>query len=698
MKNRYLPTFPIRTVSEDRGAVLIYLAVILVVLIGFVGMGIDSSVLGASESQQRHTAEYLALTALRTFSGRPATEDIYTRLFAARDHAQQVAGANIMLAEPFLYLPAQPEELGPLDDGGGGTVPDGPNGRIAPGLWYFVPPASCALEPTPCPCDTSGNWAGPCFRELDFDDPAQQTIVPNAFRAELHLRPESPLRTFFMRVLGAEFVSVASSATAATVPTHGVLLTDLSRSSAGQNHRHYEAWGAEESSEYAFQLKNKTCLGPSDHTNPCQTLTLWPGAPPPPAGHYISCGAVGDALGPPTDCEFMGKTFLDLYTAIYNSHCNSPPPLIRRTRGATTTPIHRHFKDDYACYTVNYQDGNESPVTEHYLIDTYRSVVTDIFDPAYTIGPEPLSTMLYGMHYALDRVTQRNVIGDMIGAVGFDQSAWIRSRKFPLSRPGLPDYESLKRITDVDNQTPQTLEERFQTHLFFPRVDALGNIPGALTEAVNMLLTASDRDLSQKFVVLITDGISFCQNDASCDLSATGFQNSFNEAASIVQNQFVPNGIKLHVVFIGRTGGPHTLLVQSSNDPTECMEEGEARFGSQPIPLVDVNAYTDTLPEALTDETKYFFPANQYYNLARMTDGIWGPVRPCFPVSGTCTDLTITLNSACEAGSPGTSVTLLPYTDNYGRLQYDPLGRHPREQFEEYIEQVLSNEPYVLVQ
>ncbi len=679
--------------SFQNGAIVPIIALFIVVILIFGALAIDSTVVATSKSQQQHTTEYVALAALNAFGS--ASGNSLNKLYASRDRAAEIAGINIMLGDSLSGYSHQAVQLGPvISTGQTASSTDGANGKITPGVWHFFPPIDCTNKPTPCPCN-NGRWAGPCFQELDFNDPNQTNTTPNAFRADLRLHPDSPLRTLFAKVIGQDYIPLQSTATAAIVPHHGVLLVDLSRSSTMETHHPYERYGRDNSTEYAFKLTNTVgCNSYTDHTNPCTPR------PPPYLCRDINTNTYvpyASAINwPPTICDFVGGSPPGLYTALYNYYCSLPP--LPPRRGTLTQPT-RHFKDDYGCYIVSYHDENGSPRSDHYLIDKYRCQETDssssAFCPNYHDGPEPLNTMLHGVNYALQLIAARQVPGDLIGAIGFDQSAKIPERRFNLVPPTDPSFTTLQRITDIDNQTDSTLEERIQNHFFFPRVDASSNYPEALKEALEMLKNAPASESAENFVAILSDGLTFCKSSGECEVSEAGFQESFNESHDLILNEYVPNKIRLHFLMKGSISSPHTLLLPSANGDGSCMSEEEARLSNPPVEFVDYSTISSPLADALIDSSLNFFAPNKFYELVQATNGIWGPIRPC--CGSSCPDVSSQIASACAKATQQGPISLLPLVRN-GRLSCDSKGKDARTQIEDYVNQVISRNPYVLVE
>ncbi|MCC6953178.1 MAG: hypothetical protein IT290_03580, partial [Deltaproteobacteria bacterium] len=54
-------------IEDERGITIVFLAIIVVALMGMIGLPIDSGMLATTSSQYRHTAEYAVTSALETY-------------------------------------------------------------------------------------------------------------------------------------------------------------------------------------------------------------------------------------------------------------------------------------------------------------------------------------------------------------------------------------------------------------------------------------------------------------------------------------------------------------------------------------------------------------------------------------------------------------------------------------------------------
>ena len=671
---------------QERGAILLLVEMLVVGFLILAGIVIDGTILSTSKTQRAHIAEYVAFEALETYHETPGAFNV--KLEASRARAEAISSINVYLAKPFTTDPGAADSFGT----NGVSSPAGTrNGWIIPGIWHHVPPADCSALPTPCPCSGSGEWAGPCFEELDLD--LNPGAVPNAFRADLNLPVSSPFKTLFAKVGGVSTMEVAARAIATVVPRTGVFLVDLSRSSHYETHVPYEGAGANayRATESAFYVSDRAC--PADFSNPCMT-----------AG---TCAIAG---GPYPDTL---PSFTGLYDYIWdNTKSLTRWPLVGSTRpGISPSDTTKHYRGDYGCYDVTYTDGTEPPRSDNYLVDRYVGLMgTKSYE-----GPEPLTSMLHGVHEALTLMEDQNVPGDGIGLIGFDQSAKIQERQFAVTSPGAADFNDMLEITNIAAATGSAEQtNRLRNHMFFIRKDAQANYPEALREALRLMRAATNGALSRNFVVMMGDGISSCDGGRVCGGAEEDFDSAMAELETLVQTEMVPHQFQLHMLMIGDHARPHTMLTRSVLNPSLCMEEREARTASTPLSFVDTLSDTDSSAswsEGMTLRSgKFFHGAGRLYKLVRDTDGTWAPIRKACESGGVPADVRSALNTACAAATAGVKldglgnptdqplpVTVPSYTDSDGRLLCDPMGRSKRQQISEFMKSIVGGSPYVLV-
>ena len=654
----------------ERGSVVVFLVMLSVALVVMAGMAINTALWSAEWEDKRQEAEFLALAALKKYSDTTGTTDY--RLEQARLRAEQIASANTSAAQGLTVDPHAEKEIGVYDR----ADPESLAGYIVPGYWHKEEPDDCTGLPSPCPCQ-GGVWSGACFEVMDLDDPLNAGREPNAFEAVVYNRADSPIQNLFGKVTGFETSELEARSIAVVQERHGVFLVDLSRSSHVETHIPYETtdnttW--HRAAESAFKLSNTAC--PGDRSNPC----LPPASPPAPPATGTSCTFEG-GIGAPS-----------LYSGIWNYYFPAGTGQIEDTRGGISD-ADKHFKDDYQCFAVSYQDDDEPAVSENYLIDTYRGVTPTAADYE---GPEPLSTFFEGIHEALEIVNTGDGPATKLGIVGFDRSAKIDKRIIPLSQPGSLEFQDMLLITDIENEDAASRIKRFEDYIMFPRADGYSNYPAALRQALDMLTEDIDAPNVENFVMILSDGLTNCSEGGVCNSDETSYLSSVSESLNIVLNDYVANNVRLDFVVASQTSQPHTMLMRAPSNPSECLSDEDARLSNPPTAMVDYTTGAATFEQASLGNGFYYNP-NQFYNAVVATDGFWEPLRPCCTVAGSCSDVTTVLNTACE-NSLTDIVVAAPHTDAFGRLICDAGGRDRRTQIKEVMRKILARTPFVLVE
>lgn len=709
------------TRTED-GAVLTILAIVAVVLLLAVGLGLDTMIFGSSKAQRRHTAEYVALAAIREFSQSTQTT-AGGRLVDAKDRAQQIAGVNVFIGSAYHVGGLSTEQLGPLGSSPTFT-PDGPTGKITPGLWYAYPPwdptTGLCSEPNglssvgDCPCDASAKWAGPCFRPLDFNNGTESSIEPNAFQAELWLRAGTKIWTLFSRLVGKDYFWLHSKATAAVVPTHHVMLLDLSRDSHNETHLPYErvgykrpAYGNIGPSEYAYRLVSPSSC--SANSYPCNAV-----APP---STPVLCSSSTSPIYTTTDCQLRGG-YAD---AIFNFWCLTRPNFRDQRVTDASDAEHlfyqvstRHARNEYLCAPVSYRE-NGVLKSENYIVDSFRGWTNEDPDPTkkqYYDGPEPLTTMLEGVYEATQIVEGRLVRGDLIGMIGIDQSASIDIRTFAPSAPGTTTFVDLEDVTnptiDAGGDWVTRLRKRNNQHMLFPRHNASLDLPEGLFRAREMLRTLPNSLSAERMVTYIGDGLTSCFGDPSdpdgqCGVDDDDYiKRSVDASVNFVEAAYRVDRIKFNLLLVGDIVGPHTVVRRGSSAGTsaDCMTEDEALESN--FDWVDQSSPT-TLYQALTKQPSvdvFFNYPHRLQRAAASTAGLFAAIRPpCNGASCNATTNRTSLRTACTAAAAGAvPSSVAGLTDSSGRLRCDIDCRTRREQIREAMRRIYFRNPYALVE
>jgi len=685
----------------------------LVILV-FAGLAIDSAFLTTSKVQQRQLSEYVALESLHTYLQTPGSLD--TKLLAVRSRASEITSQNILLGNRMSGSTSGPNDVRASTDG----ATAGTNGTVYPGIWWYREPTSQApLANCPAYEKWGQPWTGQFFQFVDLD------LFPNcrinSFQAILHFSGDSGIRTTFMRAAGVTTTSeTISDAVAATYPRRGVFLVDLSRSTHAETHLPYEAAGGAEQDQY-FKLSSEFSFRAS-----------------------IGCAAnntIPAACMPPgTTCDIYGGSVAGLYESLWLSSSVPPPPtlggydFIKPGARVAGEPPYSHHRDEYKCYDITYTDPRISatPRTETYFVDMRR-------DADY-LGPEPLTTMLRGVNYGYGLMAQTWVQGDMLGILGFDQSAVIPERRFNLSEPESPGFNEAVNLTDIENDPPCLSDPgvsasvcRVRDKFFISRDRGHSNIAEALQEARRGLIAVATDQPAENFVMLLSDGLGNCDRNRNCGSSDARYMASYTDVQDVIRNQYIPDDIRFHFLSFGDVTGAHTLVVPSPSkvdelgNSTACMTEEEARDHSPPLFLTDFTSGKSATPEAtfrqatlnmggafindpdfpgqrIKSQGTRFYSPNQLFELTRDSQGRWFPTRPPCRVGGVNTNIQNNLKTACTGktfsqtnGRP-TAITVGPFTDNFGRLLCDPEGLIRMRQVTQAMDVVLGRSPYIIVQ
>lgn len=380
-----------------------------------------------------------------------------------------------------------------------------------------------------------------------------------------------------------------------------------------------------------------------------------------------------------------------------------------RPVGDTNTAV--HYESDYTqVVDVGNLTGNAQFTNQRFVVDTVTK-------------PEPLTSVLSGVHRVMSAVAGRNVSGDKLGFIGFDKEV-LDIRKLNLSEPANAEFQAFVDATDTT--IPLNQYEKF---LFPRKFDAaaneiISNLRVALEAAYVMIEADQPPDLVERFVMLVTDGLSGCPEAKEgaatpCEESQEYIEEAITEIKSFLKENFKTEEIALHIVLANPKVAPHTLA-RSAGDGEGCMTDGNVRDadGGEFTSIDDSWAVS---PVNWADPAHPIYYPNTLYDEASDLNGLWGPVRPCCrgdngggSPEGDCKNVVEDLNNVCatepEAGktinsSPGFATFLggegnwakVPGVDDKGRLFCDPAERDEKEQIEDYFNALIKNPPIVLV-
>ncbi len=739
------PNYTGLPVKNERGGILPFVSIIAVVLILFAGLAIDTSFLSVSKFDQDSDAGKAALAALHAWktSSLPTESD---KMDLAQNRVASILEKNYSISESRQQSFSK-------------TVGDTPTdfASVSFGDWFFEDPgcgdATQTFDTTAsCPCPL-GVWKRPCFLETSAAEVANQNKTVNAYRVNLSTPQGNPIKNFFGSVAGQADVYLSSEATAASYSKNIIFLIDLSRSSFEDTHFSQPKIQPSVTGYPGVHLSNylagydeteaaNNIFYASEYNFRCNE------------GVYTDCNKhINDGMPTwgcenPASCQMLGGS--GLANTIWNSYMASSmagAPVGHgdtRAMGPATLRVNplKHFKDDYAGlpladpsnYGFHYVDAHCQASDQPGIIEGYMDDC-----PVEYLGPEPLSSVLAGVRHALDLLQPV----DGVGVIGFDSAADNYHRRFhggvslptdindPLSAipPFVPEpatdissispiMQRLREVMDVEARDGDFFLKRVQKHHFLNLDDDNLDIPEALSEALGVLQSAPNFDISENIVVLISDGITNCVG-GTCGNDYQSYQDSMAAAEQIIDDNYIPAGVKFHFINVGELAGAHQILRRGVDPVSDtCLEPGPF---SENVQLVNPCAScldTDSCGTCTDGQANWdnfqigqekFYEANRLYVKAVETGGTYRAVLPaCDPSligggislaqcrAGSFED---SLENLCEAApSPGDVVTVPQFTDDSGRMLCEPGCRTKSEQIKNQMEKIFDSPGFFLVQ
>jgi len=691
---------------EERGAVLILLALMVFVIIAFLALSVDTTLISASRVHSQLASNTAVMGALEAFG---------SRLTAGRTQAQALTDANGALAVAEAKLSANFNSKNPgwfTQRVSGNTQGDleicpamGANGCLRPVQFYFpIPQGGICPSPTPWTLATNDpNWR-PCACDVSCEcgencpnDPQVTGVPANGLKLRYNIDSNSPIRGIFRTIANvaqggspAE-VTYGFTARAVLTPRNAIFLLDLSDS----------------------MTRGPTAPPNFYATNQNPTF---PGCGFPPYSYAVNPGSV---------CNMNGTTLMNGFTALgvnasseKNRYANC---VYRAPDNAGGPPGPGETTANYSCV----QFDATFPTQIQGLADRYDGVIVNT-----TYAPEPLTSSLNGVNQAMQEFVARRVPNDRIGIVGFDHER-------VLNRILAQNMASDLTIEPVQIDTtpgslfdqflqatngggfPLTTSAKWNKYLFPRRFDSIGtkyavysDLPEALILARRMIFNTPNFRTAQNLVVMFSDGLTNCYAPGTVGPAGTrcGDENSwgnayFNNSLPLVEaelnNNYRTNRITFDMFMLDSGTMPHELMWNMSG---RCATIDEAR--SLGMPVVDTTG-------------SVFYQVNRLFDAVAATGGMWAPIRDCRRSGGVCSPITTTtLNTACAGinnaavkaslgaaisgsgnvvnGSSGTEYPASPYWDSRGRVSYDVLNRTPSQQVSDYMNQILAKPPFVL--
>lgn len=680
---------------KEKGTALVFVSLLLVTLIILLSLAVDTSRWFIESLQQKSTADAAALAALDVYidtSGSP--EDKYN---AAIARAAQIGGNNFStVGGGRRFIDSEP------------SLRAGTDGSFVVGKWWLEKPATCNVSG--CPCGSTGSDAAPCFQQCPAAGCPATYPGDRPEATAIRVGLKTPDTGLIKNIFGGAFnsssqkVSTMSGsgggdyATASLAPRYTMLLLDLGRRMSQESDLPYEqVYGTSPgehyapASEYGFYVF-------ANASYPC--AYSWQGIISPNEGGLCIASPAANATeyGNRSPEVFSDPAF---------------PKLNYRLRSAT----HPVFG-----YTLSY------------LVDTTRD-------------PQPFGTMLDAVNGALQAFVEDGNHMDKIGLLRYPALAMF-GEQFPPVNVTDPSITTMLRLTQTYTTASftnvQARELRFE-RLFFPNnLSDISNVVQATQRAAEILLPLPHFESANNSVTIFSQGAhqgsqntclpnKFPITDTVTGGIYPGRQNIFYSGGINTHNinyteqvdslnSFINTcakgfndslPIKLNVALVGNNVVPHTVLIQSLDDPSRCMDDDEMRRRN----------YLDVIRDDVAtnrnnylnigrsfNSANYTEPNYYFYAAARLTRGAWMPIRPTCDSAYT----TSLINGVCEAGvTPIESLSDPDSTVNYvtkdpslpsdvqdsaGRLVCDPEQRTPVQQGMDQFGSAFKRRQLILVE
>ncbi|MBL7663481.1 VWA domain-containing protein [bacterium] len=697
---------------NESGAILLITAFIAVVLVIFLALVIDVSLMFVTQDQLQRVIDHATMGGLKSFLDQ---NTLNLRPASARDRAKEIFESrhNRLFAQALFKNPGSLQSDIQYAGGGGG----GSNGKIYFGRWHSAePPNGCTgylSEDAQCPCVGGAYVNKKCFENRTAKAVAGATDANiDAIKIEYHLASANPFQTIFARVVGLNELVTGVTSIAAITPRHGYAEIDGSVSITQENFRAIGATGGYEypngnyhraEAKYAFGLQP----GQDCASNPA---------------------IVTSCISNPDTCPLDNNDDLRIQWTDSTSIGNLPGirncfPPYSQTGDPACFAGHqiRHYRDDYQCVEAKRKDTSGNVIARDYsLVANYRETGAN----GVHIGPQPYTRVLKTVNLFAQRFRDRKQTGDLFGMSFFDHEPnFIPNRQFRLEVPSDSNSEfiNLLKVTDVSFDTwttgvtwQQRLKYRNEERYYIPRTNAYTDILLALQQA-SSALAAERTGQVDSFIILFTDGLTNCITQGSnraCQNTEQYHRASMSEVVNFAINSLAPSRVALHTMLIGEDVGGHTLVRDdgASAGDGDCLNEAQTRNLGR-------GALTDyrTGPSyggGNWGQTKYFYP-NRLSEASVVTKGLYLPLRPPLLdnlgnpinlsswITQKCKDSTVSRGNIvnCSGGdcTYNTGTTNPVVLDKFGRLLYDPYGRTYDEQAQAFVDAIFTKSTFAIV-
>lgn len=552
------------------------------------------------------------------------------------------------------------------------------NVRVIPGRWLTQESGDDT-----CP---SGKTA-PCFKPVDLD-------YPFASAVQIITKDNFGIDTFFSGAFfGREVVHLDTGATAAAVPRRGCFVVDISSSVAYLTHL-----PSHEAQDW-------------DHNTSTPTTNVNDDVSDELPAHYAFALA-GDNLDNPSVSTNKAR-----YEDWWDIMC--APGADNSVRGEGVHPNTHHFCDDYVKMTrlINDDYRNYTDKYSPYHPDPDQNSRYSAGEERFryridkSTDPEPFATIVQALNQAFQSYRQRSVAGDKACLILYDRKlTWPRVVRLT------DDFDYLVSLTDFGNKEALTDDPDLNLDIaalnnasgrelsirhgifpdYLPWQSIYSNMVLGLQEAMSQIAFDQAAEMgvsSSYFVVHFGDGLVNCkdEDDGSGITCINNYDTHLEGLADIdaIAVQAELESIPLHFIQFGDYVQPHTVDLatpESTEASPKCYTDAQARaLGhgwrftkgctdefNNPCSQADIE---DSFYAASSD-TPYMQINNDLYQIAQKAKGLWAPIRP---VPNNCTV------NECD-----------PYT-NGGLRTTDPLCRTPLQQMEDYLAEIVGQNPFTIV-
>ena len=523
---------------------------------------------------------------------------------------------------------------------------------------------------------------------------------------------------FTNKILGIADRKITVSATASVTPRRTCVLVDISPSLVRETHLLFNQGTVGQSnfkhaSEYAFYLRD-------DNNAPYLTAhdRKWHGYTPPantPGHTYIGIKNMSRNADTVTDSQVhYGNDYIKKKT-LSDEHYNDYYRNYHPDPGTSAS-----YSSDGGWYRVdNFTDSiYQGPEPLRTVFIGLRSLIEQF--KSRSVSGDKMCLVFYDNTLAWPRVVKLTDNFDyLLELADFDNINGM--------------IEDEDHIDDLDLLDMKNGREHAVRHKLFPGLSAYSDTFAAFQEAFSQLSqTSEDGILTSDFIIHIGDGLANCPHlpDRALNSGFTGTEISnfapfcstafsqqlgcannayshlcaINMVKTLVRKEAVSRNIPVHVIQVGQDVAPHTVDIPDPKNEKQCLtREIEIRglgltasyvmggsadgepyylsysYNGQTFYIMHRMAQMALDFNNMSSDSPYYQSSRDMYEIALMTKGIWGPIRP---VRANCNP---SLESQCIITSPPT------------RRVYDPYCRETSQQIKDYMSEIMAQNPYVIV-